>query len=71
MTEPREQARDRVIAAAREYSPTYDHDWRCEYRTEAVGWKSGDPPVIVCECGYDELRDALAALDALTTEGEP
>lgn len=50
-----------VVKAAEAYSPREDHDWRCEYRTAAVGWKEGDPPVIRCECGRDDLDSALAA----------
>ena len=40
------------------------HSWRCEYRTEAVGWKSGDPPVIRCECGLAEFNAAAEAVRA-------
>lgn len=56
------EALRRVRDAAEAYSPQYDHDWRCEYRTEAAGWKPGEPPVIRCECGYDDLRVARAQL---------
>lgn len=45
-----------------------EHHWRCEYRTAAKGWKKGDPPVIDCECGLDDLDAALAALDARLAE---
>lgn len=51
-----------VVRAADSYSPERDHDWRCEYRTAEAGWQPGDSPVIRCECGYDELQAALAAL---------
>jgi hypothetical protein len=50
--------RDAVL----DYSPRYDHDWRCERRTKESGW-DGDPdhPVVVCECGFEELGKATAA----------
>lgn len=57
-----------VAEAARDYSPQLDHDWRCEYRTAEAGWQPGDSPVIRCECGYDELQRALAALDTAMQE---
>ena len=46
--------------AVLDYSPREDHDWRCEIRTADAGWKPGDPPVIDCECGFDELGRATA-----------
>lgn len=52
-----------VAKAADDYSPERAHDWRCEYRTAEAGWQPGDSPIIRCECGYDELQAALAALD--------
>jgi hypothetical protein len=63
------EAYEAVAEAARDYSPERDHDWRCEYRTAEVGWQPGDPPVIRCECGFDELQAALAALDIAKEAG--
>lgn len=63
------EAYEAVVEAARNYSPERDHDWRCEYRTAEVGWQPGDSPVIRCECGYDELQTALAALDIAKEAG--
>jgi hypothetical protein len=60
-----------VVRAAEAYDPGRVHDWRCEYRTAEVGWQQGDPPVIRCECGHDELVAALAALDAAIQEELP
>lgn len=48
------------------------HHWRCEYRTVAMGWKHGEPPIIKCVCGLDALEAALARLDAIrTTDTSP
>jgi len=52
-------ALEQLVCDAAGYSPRYDHDWRCEIRTAAAGWKAGDPPVIRCECGRVELDAAL------------
>ena len=60
----------RLVNAVTDYSPREDHDWRCEYRTEKVGgWKPGYPPVIRCECGFEELGRAVRdAADLLPPE---
>ena len=52
-----------LVAAVEDYSPRYDHDWRCEVRTAEAGWHEGEPPVIDCCCGRVELDASLAALD--------
>ncbi len=62
MTEPTlREALKRLVEAWLDYSPQ-DHNWRCEYRKADMGWVRGTPPIIRCECGFDEL--AAAVLDA-------
>ncbi|HET7070127.1 MAG TPA: hypothetical protein VFI40_04840 [Nocardioides sp.] len=64
----------RLVKAVEAYSPRDDHDWRCEYRTAEAGYVEGGPPVIRCECGFDDLglavRDALDALAAPSPDPE-
>ena len=50
---------DIAEAAGLYAASTAAHYWRCEYRTAKKGWKEGDPPVIVCQCGLDELVASL------------
>ncbi len=73
MTEPTlRDALKRLVEAWLDYSPQEDHDWRCEYRKADMGWVRGTPPIIRCECGFDELgvvvRDAQDALAATGDE---
>lgn len=57
--EPLREALERLVRAADEYGPREAHDWRCEYRTAEMGWVEGEPPVIKCECGFDDLQAAI------------
>jgi hypothetical protein len=51
--------RDAVL----DYSPRYEHDRICEIRTAKAGWKPGNPPVIQCLCGFEELGRATARVN--------
>ena len=51
-----------VLDAATEHlrEGNLSHSWRCEYRTAVKGWKEGEPPVVECVCGLDNLDVAVA-----------
>lgn len=57
-----------LAEAALAYDGEYGHPWRCQYRTAAKGWKPGQPPIIECQCGLDNLERALTRFQKGTNE---